>query len=70
MKPFLIVFNERVSDFKDVQIVEFRKMFADYDRAQEWALLTAQTSNLYRHLILNIRVQQITDTITIHYHGE
>ena len=70
MKPFLIVFNERVSDFKDVQIVEYRKMFADYDKAQEWALLTAQTSNLYRHLILTIRVQEITNIITLQYHGE
>ena len=70
MKPFLIVFNERVSDFKDVQIVEYRKMFSDYDKAQEWALLTAQTSNLYRHLILTIRVQEITNIITLQYHGE
>jgi len=70
MKPFLIEFNEKVNDWTDVKIDEYRMMFPDYDKAQEWALLTAQTSNIYKHLQMNIRVSQISKIIKIYYNGQ
>ena len=70
MKPFLIEFSEKVNDWTDVKINEYRIMFADYDKAQEWALSTAQTSNIYKHLQMNIRVSQISKVIKIYYNGQ
>jgi len=70
MKPFLIEFNEKVNDWTDVKLDEYRMMFPDYDKAQEWALLTAQTSNIYKHLQMNIRVSQISKVIKIYYNGQ
>ena len=70
MKPFLIEFNEKVNDWTDVKLDEYRMMFADYDKAQEWALLTAQTSNIYKHLQIHIRVSQISKVIKIYYNGQ
>ena len=70
MKPFLIEFNEKVNDWTDVKLDEYRMMFPDYDKAQEWALLTAQTSNIYKHLQMNIRVSQISKIIKIYYNGQ
>jgi hypothetical protein len=70
MKPFLIEFSEKINDWTDVKLDEYRMMFPDYDKAQEWALLTAQTSNIYKHLQIHIRVSQISKVIKIYYNGE
>jgi hypothetical protein len=70
MKPFLIEFTEKINDWTDVKLDEYRMMFPDYDKAQEWALLTAQTSNIYKHLQMNIRVSQISKIIKIYYNGQ
>jgi len=70
MKPFLIEFTEKINDWTDVKLDEYRMMFPDYDKAQEWALLTAQTSNIYKHLQIHIRVSQISKVIKIYYNGQ
>ena len=70
MKPFLIVYSEIKTMVHEIELTQFRKMFSSYESAREWALLTAQTSDFLRHLEMNIRISQITQTELIYYNGE
>ena len=70
MKPYKITFY-LICDFRTTEPpIEYRKLFLDFESAKDWALLTAQTHSTYKNFDLHIRVQEITDTITIKYNGQ
>ena len=70
MKPYKISFY-MVCDFRTTEpLIEYRKLFLDFESAKDWALLTAQTHSTYKNFEMQLRVQEITDTITIYYNGE
>jgi len=70
MKPYKITFD-LICDFRTTEpLEEYRKLFQDLESAKDWALLTAQTHSTYKNFDMHIRVQEITDTITIQYNGQ
>lgn len=70
MKPYKITFY-LICDFRTTEpLEEYRKLFQDLESAKDWALLTAQTHSTYKNFDMHIRVQEITDTITIQYNGQ
>jgi len=70
MKPYKITFD-LICDFRTTEpLIEYRKLFLDFESAKDWALLTAQTHSTYKNFDMHIRVQEITDTITIKYNGQ
>jgi hypothetical protein len=70
MKPYKISFD-MACDFRTTEpLIEYRKLFQDLESAKDWALMTAQTHSTYKNFDMNIRVQEITDTITIQYNGQ
>ena len=70
MKPYLIKFDLVGIGETFEPVIEYRKNFLSFELAMEWALLTAQTHSTYKNFEMYIRIQEITQTITIYYNGE
>jgi hypothetical protein len=70
MKPYLIKFDLVGIGETFEPLIEYRKNFLSFELAMEWALLTAQTHSTYKNFEMHIRIQEITQTITIYYNGE
>jgi hypothetical protein len=70
MKPYKITFY-LVCDFRTTEpLIEYRKLFLDDESARDWAVLTAETHSTYKNFEMHIRVQEVTDSMTIYYNGQ
>lgn len=70
MKPYLIIFDLVGIAQTFEPLIEYRKLFLDFESAKDWALMTAQTHSTFKNFEMHIRIQEITPTTTIYYNGE